>query len=166
MSTPSDGFLRRMYQGTAVVFLALGVYVVAEARRMEYFTPIGSRGGLLPVLARGPHGDPRRGLARPGVARLARGRPAGLHAGARRGHAHRRRPRGAGPPRGRDRPPGYCLAMLAFALGLLVGVGRQPLAVSVPIALAGSFGLYYVFRYWLGVHLPPSAIDVLRDLGF
>ena len=51
---------------------------------------------------------------------------------------------------------GYCLAMLAFSLGLLVGVGRQPLIVSLPIALAASFGLYYVFRYWLGVQLPPS----------
>jgi hypothetical protein len=155
-----------MYQGTAVVFLALGVYVVAEARRMEYFTPIGPGAGFFPFWL---------GVLMVILAAAWLGQ---VSLGSREVVPPDFMPERAGATRivvvlGAlvllaaviDRL-GYCLAMLAFGLGLLVGVGRQPLTVSVPIALAGSFGLYYVFRYWLGVHLPPSAIDLLRELGF
>jgi putative tricarboxylic transport membrane protein len=155
-----------VYQGTAVVFLALGVYVVMEARRMEYFTPIGPGAGFFPLWL----GVLMVILA---VAWLGQ-----VSLGSRVVVPPDFMPQRAGATRilvvlgalvllaaAIDRL-GYCLAMLAFALGLLVGVGRQPLVVALPIALVGSFGIYHVFRYWLGVHLPPSAIDVLRDLGF
>jgi hypothetical protein len=155
-----------VYQGAAVVFLALGVYVVLEARRMEYFTPIGPGAGFFPFWL---------GVLLVVLAAVWLGQ---VSLGARVVIPPDFLPERAGATRilvvlgalvllvaAIDRL-GYCLAMLAFALGLLVGVGRQPLAISLPIALAGSFGVYHVFRYWLGVHLPPSAIDLLRELGF
>jgi putative tricarboxylic transport membrane protein len=158
--------LRRVYQVAAVLFLALGIYMVVEARRMEYFTPIGPGAGFFPfwlgalmaVLAVAWLGQvsfgslaftppdfvpDRAGATRIVAVLLALVLLTGLV----------------------DRV-GYCLTMLAFALGLLVGVGRQPLTASLPIALAASFGLYYVFRYWLGVQLPPSSLALLSDLGF
>lgn len=161
-----DVFVRRVYQVTGVLFLALGIYVAVEARRMEYFTPIGPGAGFFPfwlgllmaILAvvwlgqvslgslvfTPPDFVPdRAGATRILAVLLALVLLTGLV----------------------DRV-GYCLAMLAFSLGLLVGVGRQPLIVSLPIALAASFGLYYVFRYWLGVHLPPSSVAFLSNLGF
>jgi putative tricarboxylic transport membrane protein len=49
---------------------------------------------------------------------------------------------------------GFCLAMLAFYLFLLLVLGRQHPVVTGIIALAGSFGVYYVFVRWLAVSLP------------
>jgi hypothetical protein len=158
--------MRRVYQVTGVLFLALGVYVAIAARRMEYFTPIGPGAGFFPFwlgllmavlaavwLGQVSLGSPvvtpegfvpdRAGVARIVAVLLALVLLTGLV----------------------DRV-GYCLAMLAFSLGLLVGVGRQPLIVSLPFALTASFGFYYVFRYWLGVQLPPSPVELLNNLGF
>jgi putative tricarboxylic transport membrane protein len=166
VSIRGEAVLRRMYQGTAVVFLALGAYVIADARQMEYFTPIGPGAGFFPFWL---------GVLMVGLAAVWLGQ---VSFGSRPVVPPDFVPDRAGATRilvilgalvlltaALDRL-GYCLAMLAFALGLLVGVGRQSLAVSLPIALAGSFGVYYVFRYWLGVHLPPSALPILRELGF
>jgi putative tricarboxylic transport membrane protein len=158
--------MRRVYQVTGVLFLALGIYVAVAARRMEYFTPIGPGAGFFPFwlgllmavlalvwLGQVSLGSPvvtpedlvpdRAGVTRIVAVLLALVLLTGLI----------------------DRM-GYCLAMLAFSLGLLVGVGRQPLIVSLPFALTASFGFYYVFRYWLGVQLPPSSVELLSNLGF
>jgi len=39
-------------------------------------------------------------------------------------------------------------------LFLLCTLGRQNLIVTVVVALAGSFGVYYLFVRWLAVPLP------------
>ena len=159
-------FVKRVYQVTGLLFLGLGIYVAVEARRMEYSTPIGPGAGFFPfwlgllmsilavvwlgqvslgrlVFAPQDFVPDRAGAVRILAVLLALALLTGLV----------------------DRV-GYCLAMLAFSLGLLVGVGRQPLIVSLPMALTASFGLYYVFRYWLGVQLPPSSVEFLSNLGF
>ena len=60
---------------------------------------------------------------------------------------------------------GFRLTMLGFQLFLLAVLGRQNKLVTVSIALAGSFGVFYVFEHWLGIRLPYATLDFLRDLG-
>ena len=57
-------------------------------------------------------------------------------------------------------PLGFRLTMLAFLAALLVALGaRSAVAVSLT-ALAGSFGVFHVFYYWLKVPLPIGAFGL------
>ncbi|MHB0868919.1 MAG: tripartite tricarboxylate transporter TctB family protein [Chloroflexota bacterium] len=60
---------------------------------------------------------------------------------------------------------GYRLTTLAFLLFLLAALGRQHPLITGAVALAGSFGVYHVFLYWLSVPLPTASIWFLKDLG-
>jgi putative tricarboxylic transport membrane protein len=60
---------------------------------------------------------------------------------------------------------GFSVVTFAFLLFLLRALGRRSLAITLAISLTGSFGVYYVFRHWLGVQLPASSIGLLRNLG-
>jgi putative tricarboxylic transport membrane protein len=55
---------------------------------------------------------------------------------------------------------GFCLTMFAVHLFLLYVVGRNRLALSLVLALIGSFGVYYVFTHWLTVQLPAGLLGV------
>jgi putative tricarboxylic transport membrane protein len=55
---------------------------------------------------------------------------------------------------------GFCLVMLAFYVFLLRVLGRPHPAVAAIIAVAGSFGVYYVFVHWLAVSLPVGVLGV------
>lgn len=57
-------------------------------------------------------------------------------------------------------PVGFCLVMLAFYLFLLLVLGRQHPVITAVVALAGSFGMYYVFVHWLKVPLPMGILGV------
>ena len=51
-------------------------------------------------------------------------------------------------------PLGFRLTMLPFIAGLMAVLGaRSPLAIAA-FAMAGSFGVFHVFYYWLKVPLP------------
>jgi putative tricarboxylic transport membrane protein len=57
-------------------------------------------------------------------------------------------------------PLGFRLTMLPFLGGLLVALGaRSVVAVSLT-AIAGSFGVFHVFYYWLKVPLPIGAFGL------
>jgi hypothetical protein len=57
-------------------------------------------------------------------------------------------------------PLGYRLTMLPFIVGVLLILGaRSPIAIALT-ALAGSFGVFHVFYYWLKVPLPIGAFGV------
>jgi putative tricarboxylic transport membrane protein len=57
-------------------------------------------------------------------------------------------------------PLGFRLTMVAFIPGLLLALGaRSPVAI-VLTALAGSFGVFHVFFYWLKVPLPIGAFGL------
>ena len=60
---------------------------------------------------------------------------------------------------------GFQLTMFAFLVFLLVALGQRNRILTVVISLLGSFGMYYVFKNWLGVQLPESTIGWLRALG-
>jgi putative tricarboxylic transport membrane protein len=57
-------------------------------------------------------------------------------------------------------PLGFRLTMLLFIPGLLLALGaRSPTAISLT-TLAGSFGVFHVFFYWLKVPLPIGALGL------
>jgi putative tricarboxylic transport membrane protein len=57
-------------------------------------------------------------------------------------------------------PLGFRLTMLIFIPGLLLALGaRSPAAISLT-ALAGSFGVFHVFFYWLKVPLPIGVLGL------
>jgi putative tricarboxylic transport membrane protein len=60
---------------------------------------------------------------------------------------------------------GFDLTMFAFLLVLLFAFGRDYPLLKVCIALAGSFGVHYVFEALLKVPLPYASIETLRSLG-
>lgn len=158
--------MRRAYQLAGAVFLGLGLYVIFQARRMDYFTPLGPGPGFFPFWL----GIFMALLAVLWLARVTLGSAESAPPGFvpdRRGTARLLAVVGALAAFTWlvDRI-GYSLAMLPFAFALLAGLGRHHWVLSLAISLAGSFGLYYVFRYWLGVQLPPSAVGLLADLGF
>jgi putative tricarboxylic transport membrane protein len=57
-------------------------------------------------------------------------------------------------------PLGFRLTMLPFIAGLLLMLGaRSPIAIALT-AVAGSFGVFHVFYYWLKVPLPIGALGI------
>ena len=57
-------------------------------------------------------------------------------------------------------PLGFRLTMLIFIAGLLWVLGaRSPSAIALT-AVAGSFGVFHVFLYWLKVPLPIGALGL------
>jgi putative tricarboxylic transport membrane protein len=57
-------------------------------------------------------------------------------------------------------PLGFRLTMLFFIAGLLPALGaRSPIAIAAT-AVAGSFGVFHVFLYWLKVPLPTGALGL------
>ena len=57
-------------------------------------------------------------------------------------------------------PLGFRLTMLPFIAGLLLALGaRSPIAIAI-CAVAGSFGVFHVFYYWLKVPLPIGAFGI------
>ena len=60
---------------------------------------------------------------------------------------------------------GFRITMMGFLLVMLYAAGRQSAFVVIPVALAGSFGAYYLFHDLLGVHLPLATIGFLKNLG-
>ncbi len=57
-------------------------------------------------------------------------------------------------------PLGFRLTMLPFIAGLLIVLGARSLIAIALTAIAGSFGLFHVFYYWLKVPLPIGALGI------
>ncbi|MHB8909929.1 MAG: tripartite tricarboxylate transporter TctB family protein [Syntrophales bacterium] len=60
---------------------------------------------------------------------------------------------------------GFQVAMFLLLVFLLLVLGRQPLWLTVIIALAGSVGVYRVFVSYLDVQLPAASLAFLTRLG-
>ncbi len=157
--------MRRVYQAVGLVFIAIGLFVVREARSLVISTELGPGGGFFPFWL---------GLLFTGFSVIwflqVTLQPS--------------------EPMAKDFVPdwlgavrilsivlalalftwfvntlGYQLAMFLFLLFLVFALGRQSVLVTVPVCLGGSFGVYYVFNTWLHVHLPVSSIEFLQALG-
>ena len=57
-------------------------------------------------------------------------------------------------------PLGFRLTMLLFIAGLLFALGARSPSAILLTALAGSFGVFHVFFYWLKVPLPIGALGL------
>lgn len=57
-------------------------------------------------------------------------------------------------------PLGFRLTMLPFLGGLLVALGARSIVAVSLTAIAGSFGVFHVFYYWLKVPLPIGAFGL------
>ena len=57
-------------------------------------------------------------------------------------------------------PLGFRLTMLPFIAGLLIVLGARSLIAIALTAIAGSFGVFHVFYYWLKVPLPIGTLGV------
>ncbi len=60
---------------------------------------------------------------------------------------------------------GYQVVMFLLLVFLLLALGRQPLWLTIVIALAGSVGVYRVFVGYLDVQLPVASLALLAGLG-
>ncbi len=157
--------MRRVYQTASLIFIAFGICVVIAARNMAYYTVIGPGPGFFPLWL---------GIAFVGLSIVL------LCQVSLQSEEPMEKdfiPTGVGVvriisiivvmilfPLFMD-VIGYQLAMLLFLLFLLNVQGRQNLVLKLLVSAAGSFGLYYVFRSWLGVFLPEASIEALRNLG-
>ncbi|HLE43526.1 MAG TPA: tripartite tricarboxylate transporter TctB family protein, partial [Methylomirabilota bacterium] len=57
-------------------------------------------------------------------------------------------------------PLGFRLTLALFNVYLLTGLGVRNPWVTAVFALAGSFGVFYVFYQWLKVPLPIGALGL------
>jgi putative tricarboxylic transport membrane protein len=57
-------------------------------------------------------------------------------------------------------PLGFRLTMLIFIAALLFALGARSPSAILLTALAGSFGVFHVFFYWLKVPLPIGALGL------
>jgi len=57
-------------------------------------------------------------------------------------------------------PLGFRLTMLPFIAGLLLVLGARSVLAVALCAVAGSFGVFHVFYYWLKVPLPIGALGI------
>ncbi len=57
-------------------------------------------------------------------------------------------------------PLGFRLTTLLFIAGLLFALGARSPSAILLTALAGSFGVFHVFFYWLKVPLPIGALGL------
>ena len=158
--------MRRISQVAALLFLTVAAIAIVEARTLTYYDDIGPGPGFFPLWLAGIFGvlsivwffqvslrpaesipqdfvPDRRGIIRI-MAILAALLVSILLV---------------------DRA-GFSLTMFSFLLFLLIALGRQNLILTLAIALAGSFGVFYVFHDCLGVLLPTATIGFLEALGF
>jgi putative tricarboxylic transport membrane protein len=61
---------------------------------------------------------------------------------------------------------GFSLTMFPFLFFTITVLGRQRFGVTAAVALAGSFGVSYVFSHFLDVYLPSSPFELLNQFGF
>ena len=57
-------------------------------------------------------------------------------------------------------PLGFRLTMLFFIAGLLFALGARSPSAILLTSMAGSFGVFHVFLYWLKVPLPVGALGL------
>lgn len=152
--------MKRPYQITGVVLLLVAAFLVRESLSLRYYTPLGPGPGFFPLWL-------SILLAILAVAMLWRATfgkseamPADFYPD-RKGYLR------IGAILGAligvivlIKPLGFRLVMVGFYLFLLIALGRQHILITVIIALAGSFGVYYVFVHWLATPLPIGLLGI------
>jgi putative tricarboxylic transport membrane protein len=157
--------MKRVHQISSFLFLGFSAYLVFKSRQMEYYADLGPGPGFFPFwlglllavlsviwlvqVSTRPDEATEAGFF-PGLRGTARVLSV-LAAMALFGWV--------------VDELGFQLTMLFFLGFLLMTLGRQNPLVTATVAVAGSFGVYYIFTNWLSVQLPASPIEFLRNLG-
>jgi hypothetical protein len=152
--------MRRPYQITSILLLGMSVFLVREALKLRYYTPLGPGPGFFPLWLAGLLAVLAAAMFWQATFRAPEPMPDGFFAD-RGGYLR------IGAVLGAlvwviallDFL-GFCLAMLGFYAFLLFVLGRQHPVVTGIIAVAGSFGAYYVFVHWLAVSLPTGILGI------
>lgn len=165
--------MQRSQQAAAVILLAFAAFVVWQALKLQYYTPLGPGAGffavwlgaLLGILAfvqliqasrtaPAPAADPAADEA---GEQVLPGRRALLRIGA---------VIGALILTALLLPLlGFQLTVFLLLMFLLLGLERVPPAISLIVALVFSVGLFQVLTRFLDVELPLASLSALRQLG-
>ena len=157
--------MQRIQQGAAVCFVIFSALVVWGSLSLEYYTKLGPGAGFFPLwlgVAMGGlslvwlvqvsrrTGKPPNPASFPGQAGIARilAIVASLAAAALVMNLL-----------------GFQVAMFLLLIFLLLVLGRQPVWLTVIIALAGSVGVYRVLVNYLDDQLPAASLAFLARLG-
>jgi putative tricarboxylic transport membrane protein len=152
--------MKRPYQITSAVLILAAAFLARESLRLRYYTSLGPGPGFFPLWLsvlvavlgaamfwRATFGPPEA-------------KPADFYAN-RGGYLR------IGAVIGAlvavivlIEPLGFRLAMLGFYLFILTALGRRHWLLTGIIAMAGSFGVYYVFVHWLAVPLPIGFLGI------
>ena len=174
--------MRRVHQIISLVALSLGVYVCTESIRLVYFMPLGPGPGFFPfwlglllaVLSLFWFFRVTLSPTIPAESSFLPPDPDDVAVEPTEGPFL---PRGAAAVRvvsvvlatallpAVGEHLGFRLTMFACLLFLLGVTGRQKAVITVPLGLAGSFGVYYVFHDLLDVYLPTARVGFLQELG-
>ncbi|HTU02907.1 MAG TPA: tripartite tricarboxylate transporter TctB family protein [Candidatus Sulfotelmatobacter sp.] len=157
--------MQRVHQVAALCFVAFSTFVVWESWTLEYYTSLGPGAGFFPFwlgaalggltlawlvgLSR-PAGRPAAGAFLPdrgGIARILALIAAMLAVASVLNFL------------------GFQVTMFVFLVFTLMILGKQPVWLTLVIALAGSVGVYHVFGGYLDVQLPESSMGWLAKLG-
>jgi putative tricarboxylic transport membrane protein len=157
--------MQRIHQVSALIFTVLSGLMMWESWELEYYTPVGPGGGFFPFWL----GAVMGALSLIWLVQVSR--PAGK------------------PEEGKLLPDfkgriqivsmiaalvltallmdllGYQLTMFLFFLFMLLFIGKQPIWMSLVIAVIGSVGVFYLFGKFLDVRLPLSSLSLIAQLG-
>lgn len=157
--------MQRIHQVSALIFTVLSGLMMWESWELEYYTPVGPGGGFFPFWLGAVMG------AMSLIWLVQVSRPAGK------------------PEEGKFLPDlkgriqivsmiaalvltamlmdllGYQLTMFLFFVFVLLFIGKQPIWMSLVIAVIGSVGVFYVFVKFLDVRLPLSSLSLIAQLG-
>lgn len=154
--------MQRMCQVVSLLFLAMSIYVMTEAQKLTYLTPLGPGAGFFPfwlgltmavltivwfAQVTFKTVDPIVLPDRSGVVRIVSLLVALILFTTLLNTL------------------GFQVTMFIFLTVILFALGRQNIFVTFAIAFAGSFGVYYIFHNWLHVYLPLSSVGFLENLG-
>ncbi len=152
--------MKRPYQITSMVSMLVAAFLARESLRLRYYTPLGPGPGFFPlwlsillaILAAAMFWQATFGKPEAMPADFYADRGGYLRIGAVVAALV-----GVIVLMG---PLGFRLVMLGFYLFLLTALGRQHPLLTGIIALAGSFGVYYVFVRWLATPLPTGLLGI------
>jgi len=154
-----------VYRIAGFCFVALSAFVVWESWSLEYYTNLGPGPGFFPLwlgvvmgalslvwlaqvfVRKGGPGDVAILPERTGIVRILSTLAALV------GMA------------GLMNLLGFQLTMFLFLVFLLKGLGRQPLWLTLVVALLGSVGVYHLFGAYLDLPLPAATVKFLAKLG-
>jgi putative tricarboxylic transport membrane protein len=158
--------MRRIYQVVSVVFFIFGIFIVAMALNLTFYTAVGPGPGFFPfwvglsftVLSVIWFCEVTFKSVQPMPANFVPERSGQLRMLAILGAlvasvwlVNR---------------IGFSLTIFPFLLFTISVLGGQRPVVTIVVALAGSFGVSYVFSHFLDVYLPTAPIALLNRIGF